>query len=135
MSFFATDHLGSTSATLWANGSLRSRLRYDPWGKERYTLSVTPSGYRYTSQRWDSGLGLYDYNARYYDPALGKFISADTLVPQPTSPQSFNRFAYVRNNPLGFIDPTGHREIEIDGGGGGPDVRLPILTRDELYKL
>ncbi len=134
VSFFATDHLGSIRATLWANGSLRSRLRYDPWGKERYAQYATPTGYRYTSQRWDSDLGLYDYNARYYDPTLGKFISADTLVPQPTSPQSFNRFAYVRNNPLGFIDPTGHREIEIDGGGGGPDVRLPILTRDEAVQ-
>ena len=82
VSFFATDHLGSTSATLWGNGSLRSRLRYDPWGKERYAQYATPSGYRYTSQCWDSGLGLYDYNARYYDPTLGKFISADTLVPE-----------------------------------------------------
>jgi len=108
VSFFATDHLGSTSATLWANGSLRSRLRYDPWGKERYTLSVTPSGYRYTSQRWDSGLGLYDYNARYYDPALGKFISADTLVPDPAAPQAFNRYAYTLGNPLRYTDPTGH---------------------------
>ncbi|MCZ7665886.1 MAG: RHS repeat-associated core domain-containing protein [Chloroflexi bacterium] len=67
---------------MWADGSLRSRLRYDPWGKERYAQYATPSGYRYTSQRWDSGLGLYDYNARYYDPTLGKFISADTLVPE-----------------------------------------------------
>jgi len=115
VSFFATDHLGSTSATLWANGSLRSRLRYDPWGKERYTQYATPSGYRYTSQRWDSGLGLYDYNGRYYDPALGKFISADTLVPEPSSPQAFNRYGYTLGNPLRYSDPTGHLSADEIG--------------------
>ena len=115
VSFFATDHLGSTNATLWANGSLRSRLRYDPWGKERYAQYATPSGYRYTSQRWDSGLGLYDYNARYYDPALGKFISADILVPNPTDPQSLNRYSYTRNSPINFSDPTGHCRYNDQG--------------------
>ena len=83
-------------------------MRYDPWGKERYAQYTTPSGYRYTSQRWDSGLELYDYNARYYDPTLGKFISADTLVPEPSSPQAFNRYAYTLGNPLRYTDPTGH---------------------------
>ncbi len=100
VSFFATDHLGSTAVTIWANGSVRSQLRYDPWGKERYAQHTTPTGYRYTAQRWDSGLGLYDYNARYYDPHSGKFISADTLVPDPAAPQAFNRYAYVLGNPM-----------------------------------
>ena len=44
--------------------------------------------------------GLYFYNARYYDPALGRFASADTLVPQPQNPQSLNRYTYAANNPL-----------------------------------
>jgi RHS repeat-associated protein len=108
VSFFATDHLGSTAVTIWANGSVRSQLRYDPWGQERYAQHTTPTGYRYTSQRWDSGLGLYDYNARYYDPHIGKFISPDTFIPAPYSPQSLSRYTYVYNNPLLYNDPTGH---------------------------
>ena len=48
--------------------------------------------------------------ARFYDPALGRWNSADTLVPDPGNPQSFNRYAYVRNSPLKFVDPTGHTE-------------------------
>jgi RHS repeat-associated protein len=68
--------------TLWANGTIRSQLRYDPWGKQRYALNVTPTGYRYTAQRFDDKLGLYDYQARYYDPHIGRFISADVVVPQ-----------------------------------------------------
>jgi hypothetical protein len=48
------------------------------------------------------------YRARYYDPAIGRFISADTIVPNPENPQDLNRYAYVRNNPLKYTDPSGH---------------------------
>jgi RHS repeat-associated protein len=82
VSFLLTDHLGSVSVTLWANGTIRSQLRYDPWGKQRYAQNITPTGYRYTAQRFDDKLGLYDYQARYYDPHIGRFISADVVVPQ-----------------------------------------------------
>ncbi len=53
-------------------------------------------------------------NARYYVPSIGRFASADTIVPDPTNPQSMNRFSYVRNNPLKFIDPTGHYECHAN---------------------
>jgi hypothetical protein len=49
-----------------------------------------------------------DYQARYYDPRLGRFVSADTVVPEPGNPQSLNRYSYVNNSPLRFNDPTGH---------------------------
>ena len=54
------------------------------------------------------------YNARYYVPGIGRFASADTIVPDFTNPQSFNRYSYSRNNPVNFVDPTGHWEIEDD---------------------
>jgi RHS repeat-associated protein len=47
-----------------------------------------------------AGLGLYHMGARFYDPALGRWLSADTLVPEPGNPQAFNRFSYVGGNPL-----------------------------------
>jgi len=53
----------------------------------------------YTGRRWDLALGLYDYRARYYDPALRRFISADSLVPEPGNPQALNRYADVTNDP------------------------------------
>ncbi|MCA9933753.1 MAG: hypothetical protein KC415_07515 [Anaerolineales bacterium] len=46
--------------------------------------------------------------ARWYDPAIGRFISPDTIIPDPADPQSFNRYAYVENRVMNFNDPTGH---------------------------
>ena len=54
--------------------------------------------------------------ARYYDPEIGRFISADTIVPDPTNPQSLNRYSYCLNNPLKYIDPSGHDQIITTGG-------------------
>ena len=48
------------------------------------------------------------YNARYYDPGIGQFTHADTIVPDPTLGIDFNRYAYVRNSPTRYVDPTGH---------------------------
>ena len=106
--FLLGDHLGSTSITANSSGSKVAELRYHPWGGTRYTDGTTPTSYRFTGQREDATIGLYFYNARYYDPALGRFISADTLVPQAGNPQDLNRYAYVRNNPLRYTDPSGH---------------------------
>lgn len=50
------------------------------------------------------------YNARWYDPVVGRFLQADTIVPSPGDPQSLNRYAYVRNNPLRLVDPSGMAE-------------------------
>jgi RHS repeat-associated protein len=84
-------------------------MKYTPFGETRYTWGGTPTDRRYTGQREESGLGsLYDYNARMYSPVLGRFLSADTIVPKPNNPQQFNRYAYVLNNPLRYVDPSGH---------------------------
>ena len=52
-----------------------------------------PTDIKFTGQRLDD-TGLYYYNARYYDANIGRFISADTIIPNPANPQSFNRYSY-----------------------------------------
>jgi RHS repeat-associated protein len=61
-----------------------------------------------------AGLGLYNYKARFYDPALGRFISADTIT--PGGPEGLNRYSYVNNSPINFNDPTGHCGSEFTNG-------------------
>jgi RHS repeat-associated protein len=64
----------------------------------------------FTGQRWE-GFGLYNYGARYYSASLGRFIRADPLLPNPASPPLLNRYAYVRNSPLVYVDDDGHVPI------------------------
>jgi RHS repeat-associated protein len=69
---------------------------------------ITDRGF--TGHKHNDDIELIYMNARYYVPAIGRFASADTIVPNPGNPQSYNRYSYVRNNPLNLIDPSGHRE-------------------------
>jgi len=62
----------------------------------------------YTGQTYDAESGLYYYNARYYNPELGRFIQADTIVPDAKNLQAHNRYSYTENNPLKYVDPSGH---------------------------
>lgn len=55
------------------------------------------------------------YNARWYDPGINQFVQADTLIPNPHNSLDWNRYSYARNNPLRYIDPSGHASICMDG--------------------
>ena len=89
--------------------------------------------YRYTGQRWEENdaLDIYTYKARWYDPALGRFLQPDLFVPEPRNPQSLNRYAYGLNNPVKFADPTGHWvETALDIAGIAYDIYE--INRDGL---
>jgi RHS repeat-associated protein len=94
----------------WANcASLFPRGKgHCPYGETRYNSGSTPTSYRFTGQREDATIGLHFYNARYYDAALGRFVQADSIVPNPINPQLFNRYSYAGNNPILYNDPDGH---------------------------
>ncbi|MDZ7296246.1 MAG: RHS repeat-associated core domain-containing protein, partial [candidate division KSB1 bacterium] len=106
--YLLTDHLGSTAITANGSGNRVAELRYKVWGETRYTWGTTPTTVRFTGQREESTIGLYFYNARWYDPALGRFTQPDTLVPNPGDPQQLNRYSYALNNPVRYRDPSGH---------------------------
>jgi RHS repeat-associated protein len=111
LKYMLTDHLGSTSAVVDANGSLLSQQRYLPFGEVRTDTNppyITQTDLGYTGQRNLSGTGLMDYKARFYSVALGRFIQPDSIIPNPANPQAFNRFSYVYNRPIVFTDPSGH---------------------------
>ncbi len=105
------DHLGSSSLVMTLSGTLNTRQTYFPYGAKRTTEgSPLPTDYTFTGQKSDDSTGLMFYNARYYDAGLGRFTQADTIVPNPSDPQSLNRYSYVRNNPVNLVDPTGHED-------------------------
>ena len=95
-----TDHLGTTSLVLDQNGNEMAGSRHFPYGVERWISGTLPTDYRFAGQRQEAGLGLYQMGARFYHPALGRWLSADSIIPDETDPQALNRFAYALNNPL-----------------------------------
>lgn len=95
------------------------RLSFDAWGKQRNpngtaancgTISA-PTTRGFTNQEEMPTQCLVNLNARLYDPSIGKFIAADSVISAPYDGQNYNRYAYVTNNPLSLADPTGH-EVE-----------------------
>jgi len=109
-------------------GQSPSRKPPKAWGETRYTWGTTPTTYRYTGQREQAELGLYYYGARWYDPYTARFTQPDTIVPDPEDPQQLNRFSYVGNNSLRYVDPSGH----VLEGGTSPDDPYPTTGDEEL---
>jgi RHS repeat-associated protein len=105
--YYHTDHLGSSTVITKQDGTIAQETYYYPFGETRYN-SGDATNYKYTGQEEDPETGLYYYGARYYDPIIGRFITADSIVPEPFNPQALNRYSYVLNNPLKYVDPTGH---------------------------
>jgi RHS repeat-associated protein len=121
LNYLISDHLGSTSMTVKASDGTKTEVRYKPWGEVRHTTDNSTSPTRYTFQGQYSyvgdsatdlgarGFGLMYFGARYYDPQLGRFSSADTIIPvQSQGTQAWDRYAFVNNNPVRYTDPTGH---------------------------
>ena len=105
LSYLLADHLGSTTAVLDGSGNVVSSRTYWPYGAERAMSGdqrVTDAWYTGQRDEDNDGLGLYNYRARMYSTLTGRFVSADTVA------AGLNRYAYVRNNPLRYDDPSGH---------------------------
>ncbi len=121
LTYLHGDNLGSVSLTTNAAGQKVSEQRYKPYGEVRWSSGAgMPTDFTFTGQRAGPANyvgSLMDYVARGYSPALGRFVSADTIVPGAGNPHAFNRYMYVSGNPLGFVDPSGHmqRDDRDDG--------------------
>ena len=121
MYFLHPDHLGSISMITDGHGNVvsggtfggKSNIVYKPYGEIDREKSSGPdiTRFKYTGQEEDKETGLYYYKARYYDPMLGRFLQADSLV---DSKRNFgmNRYMYVDGNPMRFVDSDGNEPNE-----------------------
>lgn len=124
--YYLTDHQGNNRVVINTSGASIQRNHYYPFGTAFAENTVAEQGkqpYKYNGKELDQmhGVNLYDYSARYYESAIGRFTSVDPLAEKY---YSISPYAYVANNPLKFIDPTGmaYRFIyanEEDGEKGG----------------
>ena len=116
--FYHTDHVGSVNVVSDDSGHEVQRREYRPFGE----LFVNDGGDQphgpaleasLDGQRLDGPSGLYYFGARHYDAIMGRFMSGDTQVPRPDIPQSLHRYAFNLNNPIRYVDLTGHGFLDI----------------------
>ena len=132
LSYLLADHLGSTSLVTDAAGTVISDTKYKAWGEVRYSSGANPSKYTYTGQYSHAAeFGLLFYNARWYDPSLSRFASADFIVPDGV--QGYDRFAYVSNNPVRYTDPSGHDPSLNNCDYAGIGCQIDTYTLAGIY--
>ncbi|MDR1706661.1 MAG: RHS repeat-associated core domain-containing protein [Prevotella sp.] len=106
--YYLTDHLGNNRMTVNQNGVKTQWNHYYPFGMafaDKFD-NGSKQPYKYNGKELDQmhGLNLYDYSARYYEPAIGRFTTVD---PHAENYYSWSPYAYVGNNPIRLTDPTG----------------------------
>jgi len=104
--YYYADALGSVVTQTDGSGNNCFDATYTPYGQLAQQYAACPSNYQFAGYWKDSETGLYYAEARYYNPRLGRFMSADPLGGS-IIPQSQNRYAYVINNTENLIDPFG----------------------------
>jgi len=117
MQYAAKDHLGSVMALYSDTRTLIEEFSYDAWGRRRnptnwtYTSVPTATNTRhgYTGHEHLDKFALINMNGRVYDPIIGRFLSPDPYIQAPYFAQNFDRYSYVWNNPLKYVDPSGYK--------------------------
>jgi RHS repeat-associated protein len=125
INYLLGDHLGSTAITTNSSGVKSAEMRYYPWGTTRYTSGTTPTTFKFTGQRLETGIGLYFYNARWYDSSAGRFIQADSIVPSQNQGTDDSKYIqlllivdYHEPNLLSQLGGM-YREELLEGAGTG----------------
>ena len=145
-SYLTPDHLGSVRVVTDAQGNVKSRHDYLPFGEEigagigTRTVAMKYGEadgirQRFTSKERDAESGLDYFGARYYSSTQGRFTGVDPLDASAvlTIPQSWNRYAYVLNNPLNSIDPDGMGWVLFNGYIGWDERVKDQADVDRLY--
>ena len=113
--WFYPDHLGSTSKVRDSATGTVTASYYEPFGK-LYSTTINGVRQSFTGQQWDASAQLMYYNARFYDPALGRFIQTDPGIWSGEAKvnlslaEKLNPYLYCNNNPVNFTDPTGYKK-------------------------
>lgn len=128
-SLFLYNGHGDVVQTTAENGAVQNQYDYDIFGQPTLTVEQYSCAIRYAGEFYDNETGLYYLRARYYDPRNARFLSEDTYAGDPSDPLSLNLYTYCANNPILYIDPTGHIYTEWDRENGVNKAEIDAATK------
>ena len=100
---YACDEMGSITHVTDEAGSVLNRYEYDAFGECTYKEETVANRFGFAGEQYDPVAGMYYLRARFYNPVIGRFIQEDTYYGD-----GLNLYAYCHNNPVGYVDPSGH---------------------------
>ena len=109
--FKSNDHLGSPRVITNTSGTVVGRTDLYPYG-EIWSQTGTQTKYKLTGKERDDESGLDYFGVRYYDSTVAKWLSPDSVTHHAHDPQSLNKYAYARNDPVNLIDPDGREWLD-----------------------
>ncbi|MFT7561887.1 MAG: RHS repeat-associated protein [Flavobacteriales bacterium] len=125
VTYVHADHLGSVVAESNSSGAITKRFHYKPFGE---TIESQQDDVGYTGHKHDVDIGLTYMQARYYDPVLGRFYGNDPIGFRGI--HSFNRYAYVNNNPFKYSDPNGEEPVWLFAS----DIDVKDLAEEKISR-
>lgn len=111
--YYARDHLGSIREVTDSGGVVRARYSYDPFGRQSKVSGDLDADFGFAGMFWSPEAALILTHFRAYDPQLGRWLSRDPLADAERN-QGPNLYVYVRNEPIGRIDPDGLCDNTVD---------------------
>ncbi len=124
--WYLFDGLGSVTELVDSDEDTQNSYRYEAFGQIKSSSENVTNYYKYVGAfgvHHDSALALYFMQARYYNAAIGRFITMDPLPGAPQDPPSLHRYLYSCNNPVTWIDPSGLGFVEWWSGTVIPWLR------------
>ncbi|BES63691.1 hypothetical protein SANA_01300 [Gottschalkiaceae bacterium SANA] len=119
ISFFHKNGHGDIVQTVSKSGNVQNQYDYDIFGNTTLEIEQYPFQIRYAGEYYDKDAELYYLRARHYNPSTGRFVSEDTYLGDYNQPSTLNLYTYCINNPLSYVDPSGHRIMNLTQGSTG----------------
>ncbi len=133
LTYYLYNGHGDVVQTVTKDGTIQNQYDYDIFGTPTLTIEQQEENIRYAGEYFDRETGLYYLRARYYNPYTGRFISEDSYWGEDTNPLSLNLYTYCHNDPIMYVDPSGHlseqQQKNIDSVNRA--YKYGFVTKDE----